>query len=42
MNKDTLILLLIFYNTLYYFWMITLMKNVNNLQIAKVQPQGLA
>ena len=24
----------------YYFWMITWMKNVNNFQLAKVQPQG--
>ena len=38
MNIDTLVLLLIFLND---FWMIW-MKNVNHLQIAKVQPQGVA
>ena len=42
MNTDTLVLLLIFLNMVYYFWMITLMKNVNNFQIAKVHPQGVA
>ena len=25
----------------YYFWKIMWMKNVNNFQIAKVQPQGV-
>ena len=42
MIKDTLVLLLIFQNTSYHFQMITWMKNVNNFQIAKVQPQGVA
>ena len=42
MNTDTLVLLLIFSNLSYWFWIITLMKNVNNFQIAKVQPQGVA
>ena len=42
MNTDTLALLLIFKNMPYYFWMITWMKNVNNFQAAKVQPQGVA
>ena len=41
MNTDTLVLLLIFYMS-YYFWMITWMENVNNFQIAKIQPQGVA
>ena len=40
MNTDTLVLLLTFKNI--YFWMITWMKNVNNFQLAKVQPQGVA
>ena len=26
----------------YYFWIITWMKNANNFQIPKVQPQGVA
>ena len=38
LNTDTLVVLLIFQNMSYYFWMITQMKNVNNFQIAKVQP----
>ena len=43
MNTDTLVLLLIFLIIMSgYFWMITSMKNVNNFQIAKVQPQGVA
>ena len=42
MNTDTPVLLLIFQNMSYYFWMIMFMKNVNNFQIAKVQPQGVA
>ena len=42
MNKDTLILWIIFYNMSYYFWMIMWMKNMNNIQIAKVQSQGVA
>ena len=36
MNKDTAIF--IFYN----LWMITWIKNVNNFQMAKIQPQGVA
>ena len=40
MNTDTLVVVLIFYMSC-YFWMITLMKNVN-FQIAKVQPQDVA
>ena len=42
MNTDIHIFLLIFQNMPYVFWMITWMKNVNNFQIAKVQPQGVA
>ena len=41
MNIDTLVLLLFFKNISNYFWMITWIKNVNNFQIAKVQPQGI-
>ena len=33
---------LFFQNMSYYFWMITWMKNVNNFQIGKVQPQDVA
>ena len=39
---DTLVILLIFENMSYYFWLIIRMKNVNNFRIAKVQPQGTA
>ena len=42
MNTDTLVHLLIFQNVPHYFCMIKWMKNVNNFQIAKVQPQGVA
>ena len=42
MNTDTLVLSLIFSNISYYLWMITWLKNVNNFQTAKVQPQGVA
>ena len=42
MNTKTLVLLLIFKNMSYYFWIITWMKKVNNFQIPKVQPQGVA
>ena len=42
MNPETLVLLLIFPNMSYYFWMIAWMKNVNVFQIAKVQSQGVA
>ena len=42
MNTDMHVLLLIFRSMLYYFWMTMWMKNVNNFQIAKVQPQGVA
>ena len=41
MNTDTLVLLLIFQNMSYHFWMITWMKNVNNFEIAKVESQSL-
>ena len=37
-----LLFLLIYYNTSYYFWMITCMKNVNNRQMTKIQLQGVA
>ena len=39
---DIILLLLTFQNMYYCFCMITWMKNVNNFQIAKVQPQGVA
>ena len=41
MNAGTLVLLLILHAGYlsYYFWIIARMKNVNNVQIAKVQPQ---
>ena len=42
MNTDTIVLLVIFQNVFYYFWMKTWMKNENNFQIAKVQPHGIA
>ena len=42
MNTDIHVLLLIFENMSYYFWIIMWMKNVNNFQIAKDQPQGIA
>ena len=42
MNTDILVLLLIFQDMSYYYWMITRMRNVNNFQMAKVQPQGVA
>ena len=42
MITDTIVPLLIFYNISYYVWRITWMENVNNFQIAKVQPQGVA
>ena len=41
MNTDTLVLLLIFQNIYYHFWMTTFMKNVNNFQRAKVQRKVL-
>ena len=41
-NTDAVVLLLIFQNMSYYFWIIPTMKNVNNFQIVKVQPQGVA
>ena len=31
-----------FWNMPHHFWMITWMKTVNNFQIAKIQPQGVA
>ena len=36
-----LFFLLIFKKMFYCFWMITLLMNVNNFQIAKVQPEGV-
>ena len=42
MNTDILVLLRIFQNMSYYFWIITWMKNANNFQIPKVQLQGVA
>ena len=42
MNIDTIVILLIFQNMFHYSWMITWMKNVNNFQITKVPPQGVA
>ena len=41
MNTGTLVLLLIFQNISYYFWMIMWMIDLNNFQIAKVQPVGV-
>ena len=41
MNKYTLAFSVIFWNMSYYFWIITWMKNVNNCQISKIQPQGV-
>ena len=38
----SIVLLLIFQNMSYYFWMITWMKNVNSFKIAGVQPLGVA
>ena len=38
-NTETIVLLLIFQNMPCYFWIITWMKNVNNFQVAKVQPK---
>ena len=42
MNTGALVLLLIFWNISYNFFKITRMKNVENFQIAKVRPQGVA
>ena len=42
MNTDILVLLPIFENISYYFWMITWKKNATNFQIAKVQSQDVA
>ena len=42
MNKYTLAFLPIFYIMSYYFRMITWMKNLNNYEITKVQPQDVA
>ena len=41
MNTYRLVLLLIFWNMHFYFWMVTWIKNVNNFQVAKVTPQGV-
>ena len=40
MNTDTFSIY--FQNMSYYFWMTAWIKNVNNFQILKVQPQGAA
>ena len=42
MITDIPALLLIFWNMPYYFGMIMFIKNVDNLQIAKIQPHGVA
>ena len=42
MNTDTRVLLRMFYNMCNYFWMITWMKCVNNVQVVKIQPQRVA
>ena len=42
MNRDTIVRLLIFQYMSHYFWIITWMRNVNNFQIAKVQPESVA
>ena len=42
MNTDKFFVLLVFKNIFYYFWTITWIKNVNNFQIAKVQPRNVA
>ena len=40
MNTDALVLLFIFENVFYFNWMITWIKNANNFEITKVQPQS--
>ena len=40
--KTLLFFCLYFQNMFYYFWMITWLNNLNNFQIGKVQPQGVA
>ena len=42
MNADALVPLLMFWNMFYNFWMITWLKNVNNFQEGKIQPQCIA
>ena len=42
MKTDKLVLLFVFENMSYYFWMITRMKNVINSQIDKVHPYRVA
>ena len=42
MKTHTLVLLLIFQNMAYYFWIITWIKNVNNFQIATDHSPGIA
>ena len=42
MNTNTLLLLFVVKNIFFYFWMITWIKNLNDFQKAKVQPQGVA
>ena len=41
MDTEALVILLIFKNMSYNFWVITWMRNVNNFQIVKVQSQGV-
>ena len=40
MNTDALVLLFIFENVFYFIRMITWIKNANNFEITKVQPQS--
>ena len=42
MNTNTLLLMFAFKNIFFYFWMIAWIKNLNDFQKAKVQPQGVA
>ena len=42
MNTELVVLLLIFLKIFFYFGVITLMENVNNFELAKVHPQGVA
>ena len=42
MNTDTFVLLFIFKNMSYNFWMIMWIKDVNSFQITKVQAQDVA
>ena len=42
MKREPFVFLLIFYSMPWYYWLITWMKNANNLQMLKVHPQGVA